>query len=636
MKSNRLKQLKKEADGRDGSSVQKDLMKIYSNQDGSLPDISHLDVRRKSRFKMFFFSFIAVVLILAAISWLGFVIFNQNKNFSGGSIKLELQGQQSIASGDEVVYVLNYKNVENVPLDNVEIIFRYPDNFEFISAQPAPANDFNTAWNLGTLGVGASGQIEIKGKLIGEVGSIKTINATASFQPKNFSSVFKDTASFSSQVTSSILEISLDGPSQILPEKKVTYKITYRNNSSQDLTKVKIVANYPSNFVFQEATPQPTVQAADARSLNNEWLIDTLGKNQEGELSITGGYLNDPQNTKPNFSIQIGFLKPDSDEFSVQQEKSITTEIIQPGLSVDLIINGSNQGQPISFGQTLTYSIVYKNLGDKDLSNVSFAIALDSNILDWSNLDDKHAGLVKDNQITWNKDQISQLDVVKPLDSGTIDFSIKVKDANQVNLSEANLQVKSKSAASIEKIGDLAVTDLKVSSNEIVNNINTDIELKNEGRYFDDDNLAVGTGPLPPVVGQKTTFRIYWSIANSLHEVNNVEVSTKLPDGVNWENKFYVKAGEIKYNSKDRTISWTINKIPANKSFSDLNCWFDISVIPTKKQVRKLLILTDQTTLTATDKTNNSQITKTGQAITSNLEDDQIGGGRGLVIDITE
>ena len=72
------------------------------------------------------------------------------------------------------------------------------------------------------------------------------------------------------------------------------------------------------------------------------------------------------------------------------------------------------------------------------------------------------------------------------------------------------------------------------------------------------------------------------------------------------------------------------------KSFDDVNVWFDVSVTPTPQQAKKLLILTDQTTLTATDKLTESEITKIGKAVTSNLEDDPIGGGRGLVIDITE
>ncbi len=636
MKKDRLKQLKREAGDNNDAAIQKGLMNIYSDKDGNLPEISHLEVKRSGRWKLILLSTVGIILFLTAISWLGFIIFNPDKSFSSRSIKLELKSQQSIASGDEVVYVLEYKNIEKVTLRNLEIIFRYPDGFSFISAEPAPTNNFNSSWQLGDLARNTNGKIEIHGKLIGEVGSIKTINATASFQPENFSSVFKETTSFSSQVTSSILEVSLEGPQQILPEKKAIYKISYRNNSEQDLTNVKILVSYPANFIFQEANPPAFYREEDARNLNNQWLIENLGKKEEGEIEITGGFLADDQSSAASFSAQIGFLDATSDEFSLQQEQTIATEIIKPNLSLNLIINGSSQDQPINFGQTLTYSLVYKNLGQKDLDEVSFSITLDSDILDWDSLEDMHKGIIEGNKITWNKDQISEFDLVRPLAEGTIDFSIKVKEANEVNLDKNNLQVKSKATASLTKIGDLEVSDLEIFSNEIINIINADIQLKVEGRYFDDDNIAVGTGPLPPVVGQKTTFRVYWSLANSLHEVKDVEVKTTLPKGVEWADKYLVKTGNIDYSAKNNEVIWTINRLPIDKGFEDVNVWFDVSVTPTKQQERKLLILTDQTSLTATDESTDSEITKVGKAITSNLEDDPIGGGRGLVIDITE
>ena len=636
MKKNKPEPLKNDRPADNDSTVRKGLMKIYSNQDGSLPDISQLDVRRQGHWKIILLSLAGVALILTAISWLGFIIFNPDASFSTQSIKLELKGQQSIASGDEVIYILEYKNVEKVILRNVEIIFRYPDGFEFIGATPSPTNNFNSSWQIGDLAKNQSGKIEIKGKLIGEVGSIKTINATASFQPENFSSAFKETGSFSGQITSSILEIELTGPDQILPEKKATYKISYRNNSEQDLTNIKVLVEYPANFIFQESTPTPFARPEDARNLNNQWLIENLEKKQEGEIEITGGYTAELDANQANFKVQIGFLDQATEKFSLQQEKIVTTEIIQPNLSLSLIINGSAQNQPINFDQALTYSLVYKNLGQKDLDEVSLSVALDSDILDWETLEDKNGGIIDGDKISWTKDQISELDLVRPLTEGTIDFSIRVKKANEVNLDKDNLQVTSQATAGLEKIGELAVEDLNITSNEIANNINTDIQLKVEGRYFDDDNIAVGTGPLPPVVGQKTTFRIYWSIANSLHDVSNAQVTATLPAGVDWEDKFLVKAGEIKYSSKNRQVSWTIDKISANKSFEEVNAWLDVSVIPASQQVRKLLILTDQANLTVIDKLTSSIITKTAKAITSNLEDDPIGGGRGLVIDITE
>lgn len=617
-------------------AVQKGLMNIYSNKDGSLPDISHLDVRRRSRLKLFVISFIIFGILVSAITWLGYLLFNPNVKFSDESIKLTIESQQSIASGDEVIYQIRYENIEKITLHDIQIIIRYPNGFVFDSARPEADNNFNTTWEIGSLGRDQSGLIEIRGRLIGEVGSLNVINVTASYRPENFSSSFKESRSFSSQITSSILELEIEGPEQILTEKKVEYKIIYKNNSEQKLTNIKILVEYQENFVFQEAIPEAFSREEDARKLNNQWIIETLDKNQEGEIEIIGGYLAEEDVDQVNLKVQIGFYNEEDDEFLLQQEKTLTTQLVQPGLSLDLIINGSATDQPISFDQALTYSIVYKNLGQAELDDVEIVINLISDILDWDTLNDKNNGKIENNSITWTMEEISSFDLVRPLDEGTINFTIRTKLSDNVNPDSSNLQLTSKAFATLKMIGDLEVEDLIIESEEIKNNINTDLQLKVTARYFNDDNIAVGTGPLPPVVGQKTSFRIYWALANSLNAVEDVEVSTILPKGIEWDDKFLAKAGAMSYSAKNNKVTWTINNLPANKNFEEVNVWFDVALIPTPQQERKLIILTDQTELTAIDSASSANIYKTGKATTSNLEDDPIGGGRGLVIDLSE
>jgi len=639
MDKKRLKTLKQQAgnQGHNGLEMQQELTKIYQTQDGSMPDISHLEVQRRSRWKVIAFVLLGGGALLASVSWLGFLMLGGSDRFNTSSIKLEIDAPQNIASGDEVQYRLTYKNVEPVPLDDVEIIFRYPDGFTFTESSPAPQNsDAPHVWTLGRLERNQSGEIVIKGTLIGEVGSLKTINATASFRPENFSSLFKETAEATSQITTSILEITVEGPPKTLVEKEVRYLITYRNASRQKLEHLKVVANYPPSFVFKGANPEPYTRKDEARHFNNQWVIDSLAPNQEGEIEITGGYLADPEQTTVDFTVQIGFLDPQTNEFSVQQEKTAATSITGQNLALNLIANGSNQDQPISFDQTLAYSIVYKNLGTEDLDDVTISATLDGDVLDWSSLDDRHGGTVEGSTITWTKEQLAEFDLLRPLDEGSIDFTIQVKASDDINLNETNLQVTSRAEATASKIGDLDAADARVASNEIKSTINTDVDLKVEGRYFTDDNIPVGSGPLPPVVGQTTTFRVYWSIQNSLHEVGDVTVSATLPQGVSWANKFLVKTGSLRYDAGGRTVTWTIPSINPNEGFEDISAWFDVSVTPTKDQARRLLILTGQASLTATDEVTGAAISKVSGAVTSNLDDDPIGGGKGLVVEIAE
>ena len=633
MKPIELRKLKKQASN---GTVQQGLSSIYRNRDGSLPDISHLEIQRKSRAKALLLTVVIFGVLIATAGWMIFVLLNPNYQFGDKSLEITVDSPQNVASGDEVSYAITYRNREKVTLGNAELIFRYPDGFTFIEGQPAASNEFNTTWQLGDLDRGAAGTITIRGKIIGEVGSLKTLNITSSFEPENFSSVFKETETFSSQITSTILALTVTGPEKILPEKKATYSLKYKNASQQDLTGVIIEVIYPQDFIFQEAQPAAYHNQTDARNLNNQWRIENLNRNQEGEILISGGFPPGEQTRTAELKATIGFLDSNTNVVSVQQEQLVSTQIINSGLKLDLIINGANQDQPVNFGQRLTYSLSYKNIGQHELSNVSLSLDINSQIVDFDSLNDSLEGTLNGQVITWGPAQSKKLELLKPLNEGTIDFSIQIKSPENISLSVSSLATQSTLSATVGKIDDIETPDLVIAGGDITNSINTDIALKVEGRYFDEDNIAVGTGPLPPVVGEKTTFRIYWSVANSLHDVSDVTVTAKLPDGVSFDNKFLVRTGVLTYSQQTNTVEWLIDLISANKTLDDISAWFDVAVTPTKQQVRRLLILTDQATLTATDEVTQSAITKTAKAVTSNLEDDPIGGGRGLVIDITE
>src|SRR3989338_5868733 len=131
MDKKRLEEFKKKSSWAGDLQVQRGLAKIYSNKDGDLPDISHLEVKRRKRWKMVLFATVALVLFLSLISWVGFIIFNPGHQAQTKSIGLDIQGPRNIASGDELTYVLEYKNLDKVSLNDLELIVRYPEGFEF-------------------------------------------------------------------------------------------------------------------------------------------------------------------------------------------------------------------------------------------------------------------------------------------------------------------------------------------------------------------------------------------------------------------------------------------------------------------------------------------------------------------------
>ena len=545
------------------------------------------------------------------------------------------------SSGNEVELTVDYKNIERFGLKDVEIAFRYPEGFEFSAADPVPSNEFHDIWDLGAIKGNGKGKITIRGKIIGEVGSFITFKSSVTYQPENFNSSFKqDFSSNTGQITASIVAMDIEGAERIIPDQSVQYSVHFVNSSEEELSNILILAKFPQNFVFTESAPQFSKKEdfiskklyfsednETDNSLEKQWLVEKISKGEKMDIIISGKYLNS-ENEKFDLLFQIGTV--DEKEFKVYQEKKLESEVINHGLSINMTVNGQKGELPVNFSDTLNYSIALKNIGTKTLYNLDVLAEINSEVVDWDTLIDKNSGERVSDKILWHASGTPVLAILKPLYSVTIDFSVKIKDILKIDLQKDNLKTTAYAQTQIKKIDDFD-TDVIIRTEQQVSDINTELEMRAEGRYFDDDNIAVGQGPLPPVIGKKTTFRIYWYLSNNLNEVSSVVVKTALsPDSV-WSDKFSSTVGTLVYNQSDNSIVWKIPKISPNKSFEDLTAWFDVSITPKDDQVGKLILLVTDTSLSAKDNVTNSPISLVERGVTSNLEDDPVGGGRGLV-----
>lgn len=616
--------------------VEENLGKIYESQNGKKSDFTALEKKSKNWLKMIiigqFIMLVSLFLFLGVMAYLG---SGKSQEESGIDVSFELP--KEISSGDEGEFIIKYKNLEDFTLYNVDIGVNFPKGFEFGGSDPLPSNQYNTLWKVGDILRGEEGAIRVRGKIIGEVGSLITMKASASYRPENFSSDFKKAfVAPTLQITKSILQVTLNAPKQIVTNQKTSFSIRYKNTTENPFSNIKIQAYYPAGFAFTGSRPAPEeniskkggeVENAEAK-INNIWKVQELQAGEEGEIAVEGEFRNLDTNMA-QLIVESGMEK--DDQFVVYQRNEAEIEIISPGFKVDVVVNGSKEDISVNFSDTLNYSIIYKNLGAKTLYDVSMVSYLDSEVVDWETLIDKNDGIRQGNSLYWNSASVPEFALLNPLDEGEINFSVKIKDLPRVNLENAKLETTMRAEANIKKIEELEV-NIPVISKSLVSDINTDLELRVQGRYFDDDNIAVGQGPLPPQIGKKTTFRIYWNLSNNLHDVSDVKGKTLLSREVVWEDKFLVSQGELLYDSKDHSVTWTIPKIPPKKSFEELEAWFDLSVVPSAEMAGKLILLTSETSLTALDQVTHSGISHLSLGISSNLEDDPFGGGRGLVV----
>ena len=628
-------------------SFDKELRKIYQDEKGKLPKMTGLEFRKHNAALKFILFIIITLAVIFSVAFLGFLIFQPKPKFSGEKVNLEIKAPFNSTSGDNINYEITASNFEEINLTKTLLTVYFPAGFIFDNSNLPPTVDNQSGqpplttsniktWTINDLFIKHSKSIVVQGKLIAATGSKQTISANLSYTPANFSSEFQKNISFNTEITDSLLNLKIEAPNQIANQEDMEINLKI-NNSSDKITvqNIQLELNYPPEFTLSssqiiEADKEPVIINEEKKdgeiATSKIWTIENLAPQAEKQIKFKGKF-DAKESLTAQFNIKAELKGPDEDYFS-QKEENISIEVIKGELLTNLIIQGSDKNQPVNFGDTLNCLINIKNKSKKILGDIKIRAVLDSVFLDWSSLVDKNKGLQEDNQILWTKDQISKLAVLLPEEELEIPIQIKLKNYQKsAHDKPEDFKVQSFYEAQINKLENNPA-EVVLPSNTITNEINTDLNLAAAPRYYDDNNLAIGSGPLPPVVNQKTTYKLLLKITNSLHEITNIEVKAKLPDYVSYNNQNNTSTGNIFKNDQNEIV-WQISRIPTsiNQATADL----EIFITPTDKDVHKILTLISEITISAKDDQTQGQLTRTLTGLTTNLDTDPLAKGKGLV-----
>lgn len=476
------------------------------------------------------------------------------------------------------------------------------------------------------------GKIKIYGQVIGEIDETKTFQATMDYMPANFSSSFKEKASHSLEITSSIFDLDLKAPLRIVSGQETDIEISVKNNSEINLTNVRVAATLPDGFEIKSSEPE---MQDDKQS----WLIKELSSEAEQIIKLKGVFTGNPGDTQ-ELKMQLGIVMKNGD-FRLQNEKTAIIYIVKPELIVQFTVNEYNQEHLVNSGDLLEFKVSYQNASDLKLSNVAVQAVFnsDTQILDFGSIEDDNKGVFDEENktITWRSDEIKDLESVIPGKEGSFIFKIPVvASLSPQKSTDNNFSVETFIKADSLVAEDTGNFEAKSESNHVTIKLNSMVTLETEARFYSDDLEKLGTGPIPPMVGEATTYRVFWTAANLYNDIKNVKVTALLPEDVSWNsNAIGSSDTKITFDSATRIVTWEIKSLPANSGTLKpiAQATFDISITPTVEQVGKLVMLTQESILSARDSFTGFDILVKDRAITSDLENDVAARGRGVVVE---
>ncbi|MBI2003283.1 MAG: hypothetical protein HYS76_01755 [Candidatus Wildermuthbacteria bacterium] len=311
-----------------------------------------------------------------------------------------------------------------------------------------------------------------------------------------------------------------------------------------------------------------------------------------------------------------------------------SAELVKSELKLILVGNGGGGGA-VNFGDTLRYSLFFENRSQMALSDIILSLRLEGSPavggrspLVWETISDEAGAKRTGDTLTWTKKQISALGRLEPGEQGTADIAIELVPV-PFSKGGTDYKVVAFGEAKIGKIGG-ARSDRVARSEPLEMKLFSDLVFIAEGRYYDDDDNAVGAGPAPPRVGETTFYRIWWTLANTLHDLEELKVESVLPPGVNFTGRFNSEdAGELSYDEKTRKVVWKIEKLKGAKE--PVRAEFEVSITPAEDQLGSTVVLTDLASASGRDTALDALIFRTVPQITSNIETDPNLAGKGTV-----
>ncbi|MFA6106976.1 MAG: hypothetical protein WC745_04905 [Patescibacteria group bacterium] len=603
--------------------INESLQEIYEDDNGEVVDVKKFDIKKR-RGPLFWLA--AALVALALAGGAGWFYQDYYSFAKPGKNNFEITiapSKDKVIAGEEITITINYKNMEKTAADNLGVRAIFPGDFIIADSSPqgekGSADARNLFWSIGQLDPKRGGEIIVKGKIIAEAGKFSTIYAEAVYTPANFSSEFKKTATAEIGITDIGINFNFGGFTSAvagedneLPVKFAGSDKTRLNNFSLKLEgkngNLKIL---PSDYAgLPWLKKNPTVE--------NEWKVNeiTVGEREFPLKFVISDKIVADDEIK--FSI---FTESDGEEFKIL-EKTFPFEVIKGDLALSLMINGSKNGQGINIGDTLNCLLSYSNKGDTALSDVLIMAVVESDAIDWGTLKDSAGAKRNGNSLSWSKNEITGLENIAPGAQGDIEFSVAVKSTVADKKSEEIKSYARYSIAGKEESKDN-------TSNEIINKINSRLELKESVRYFNDDNIAVGSGPLPPRAGETTSYRVSWELGGNIHELTGASVEMNLPEGMIFGGKEFTNVGQISFLTAENKVVWTIGRLPLLGEA--ITAGFNINVTPREEDRGKIMVLTGGSKASGFDTETNAAVLSIASPKTTKLEDDEIGASDGVV-----
>ncbi|MCH8244458.1 hypothetical protein IIB97_01060 [Patescibacteria group bacterium] len=542
---------------------------------------------RISRFQL-------IIIFSAVLVGIGGFWLWQKNSYSKEILKLEIIAPAEITMGEEITYVVKYKNNGDVRLQDPVLIFEYP-----AGAVPTKNQDTRVTQSLDDIYPGQERTFSFSSRLFGKEGDIKEARALLQYTPRNLNAQFESETTVTTVISHVPLTFELDLPSRMEAGQEFSFALNYFSNSEYPLSDLRIKIEYPEGFSFTKATPSPIGES--------EWDVGLLNKAEGGRISIEGFLEGEVQEAKI-FKATLGTWK--EGKFTLLGETIKGIEITRTRLIISQEVNGSTD-YIASQKDILHYVISFKNVSEKTLENLFLVVSLEGRPFDLASIkSDSGTFQQGDNSIIFESKNVSRLRFLGRGEEGKVEFWVNVKEEWEVFSSQ------DKSFVLRDRIILSDVTE------EFELKVNSKLEI-NQAAYFQDEVFG-NQGPLPPQVGVPTTYTVIWQAKNLYNDVQNAKVRAVLPAGVSLTGSVFPAGEPLTFDQVSREVVWEVGDLSAGTGPFETapSVAFQLRFIPLASQQGSVAQLIGEARIQADDLFTEQSLFATDSSINTTLPDD--------------
>lgn len=546
--------------------------------------------------------FVAIVFFLGSVVFAFLTFFQGGTTVSNNNIDIVVLGNSFVDGGEELPLQIKVANRNRTAIEIADILVEY-------SKGVGGANDtVRERVSLGEIGSGDIAEDIVNVTLFGEQGSIRDITFTLEYRVSNSNAVFVKEYTYQVTIATSPVDVMVTAPETTISNQEFTTEITVIQNSTEVVENMMVVANYPSGFHFESATPKPDFG-------DDTWFLGDLAPGVEKTIKIQGS-IKASNGEERIVTIVSGSQDPeDEQEIGVQFTATpVQIEIGTPFVSASIAggqgQSDSNQLSISSTGES-TFSVVWENELENSLSNLEIQAEFSGSGFD-PNRVTVNQGFFDNNKkmIVWNQTNNNNLANIDPGQVGQLSFSLTPKAGipnPSINVTINARGVIVGQSTQVEEVKNIYNATLRVSSDATISN----------ALYFKNGPFT-NTGNVPPKVGEEVTYTVEWIVSSSTSTLDGVRVTADLPSYITWKNEIFPEDQNISYSNINRRVTWNVGEISPGID-GQKKVYFQVGFVPSSSQIASSPNIVSGGNLEAMDAFTGETISRTFSQLTSSL-----------------